>query len=101
MTLPTYVATYIGVEIEFDPVKRDKTLAERGLDFLDAPKLFDGRRRRTITDDRFDYGEERRITYARLDDRAVVLVHVERDGVLRVISMRHAHQEEVLYVGLD
>jgi uncharacterized protein (DUF4415 family) len=31
------------VKIEFDAAKRDKTLAERGLDFADAPKVFRGR----------------------------------------------------------
>lgn len=28
--------------IEFDSVKRDKTLAERGLDFADAAQVFAG-----------------------------------------------------------
>jgi uncharacterized DUF497 family protein len=30
------------MEISFDPAKRDWTLRERGLDFLDAAEVFDG-----------------------------------------------------------
>jgi uncharacterized DUF497 family protein len=30
------------MEITFDPEKRDRTLAERGLDFADAGRLFAG-----------------------------------------------------------
>jgi uncharacterized protein len=30
------------MEVDFDGAKRDKTLAERGLDFADAGKVFDG-----------------------------------------------------------
>ena len=88
------------MDIEFDPAKRDRTLLERQLDFLDAARVFAGKTL-TIIDDRADYGELRYITYGWLDGRAVVLVHVERKGVLRVISMRHAHQEEIDHVGLD
>lgn len=47
-----------------------------------------------------EYGEERLITHGYLDDRAVVIVRVDRDGVLRVISMRHAHKKEFEHVRL-
>ena len=30
------------MHFEFDPVKRDKTLLERGLDFAHAVEVFDG-----------------------------------------------------------
>ena len=30
------------MRITFDPIKRDKALAERGLDFLDAAIVFQG-----------------------------------------------------------
>lgn len=88
------------MDIEFDPAKRDATLRLRGLDFLDAPKVLAGRTY-TLVDDRQDYGEERLITYGYLEGRAVVVVHVDREGVLRVISMRHAHKKEIEHVGLD
>ena len=46
------------MQIEFDPDKRDKTLAERGLDFAQAGEVLAGVNV-TAEDARFDYGEER------------------------------------------
>ena len=43
------------MQIEFDPDKRDKTLAERGLDFAQAGEVFAGVNV-TAEDARFDYG---------------------------------------------
>ena len=45
------------MEIEFDPEKREVTLKERGLDFQDAPLIFEGVFK-SEPDTRFDYGEE-------------------------------------------
>ena len=89
-----------GVEIAFDPDKRDKTLRERGLDFADAGQVFEGRTR-TIVDARFDYGETRHITFGWLAKVAVAVVWVERGDVRRIISMRRMHEEEIRHVGLD
>jgi uncharacterized DUF497 family protein len=88
------------VEISFDPEKRDKVLRERGLDFGDAAKVFEGRSL-TVIDDRVDYGEVRQITYGWMDQLAVAVVWTERNGTCRVISMRRMHQWEISYVGLD
>jgi uncharacterized protein len=54
------------VRITYDSAKRDKTLAERGLDFADATKVFAGATL-TLLDDRQDYGETRFQTYGLLD----------------------------------
>jgi hypothetical protein len=51
------------VKITYDPAKREKTLAERGLDFADATTVFDGPTL-TLLDDRRDYGEPRLQTYS-------------------------------------
>lgn len=88
------------MEISFDPAKRAKTLAERGLDFADAGELFAGIHV-DVPDDRVDYGEERMISYGWLKGRAVAVIWVERFGRRRIISMRHMHEEERLDVGLD
>lgn len=88
------------MEISFDPIKRDDALRERGLDFADAGKVFDGRIK-TVVDDRFDYREMRYVTYGWLMDVAVAIVWTERDETCRVISMRRMHQWEIDYVGLD
>lgn len=85
--------------MSYDPVKRAATLAGRGLDFADASKLFTGESL-TTTDDRFDYGEVRFVTYGWLDGLAVAVVWTEREGGRRIISMRRMHEEEVINVGL-
>jgi uncharacterized DUF497 family protein len=88
------------MRIAFDPVKRDETLRERGLDFADAGALFDGKTY-TAPDVRFDYGEERLMPYGRIEGVAIVLLWVERADEMRSISMRRAHAKEMRNVGLD
>ena len=81
------------MEIEFDPVKRDATLSERGLDFLDAPFVFDGTEK-TAPDRRFNYPEPRNLTYGYLRGRLVAMVWTEIAKGIRVISMRKANDRE-------
>jgi uncharacterized protein len=83
------------MKITFNPVKREWTLSHRGLDFaVDAEKVFFGD---TVTaiDDRFDYGEVRRISAGFLEGRMVVIVWTQR-GTSRhiIISMRYCHGKE-------
>jgi uncharacterized protein len=61
------------VKIEFDPIKRQATVVNRGLDMARADEIFAGATL-TIADDREDYGEPRFITVGRLDGRMVVTV---------------------------
>ncbi len=81
------------MDIEFDPAKRDKTLAERDLDFARAGDVFDGHHF-TALDLRQDYSEDRYITVGRLDGRMVVMVWTPRGAVRRIISMRKANDRE-------
>jgi uncharacterized protein len=80
------------VRITYDPDKRAKTLAERGLDFRVAAKLFAGPQL-TRLDER-DYGEDRYQTYGLLGDRVVMVVWTPRGDSRRVISMRKCHGTE-------
>lgn len=83
--------------IEFDSQKRDKTLAERGLDFANAAKVFDGHQF-TLEDDRQDYSEPRFITVGKLDGRMVMIVWTPRGITRRIISMRKCNErEQALY----
>lgn len=82
------------IEIEFDEAKRTQTLIERGLDFLDAPKVFNGSHLQLV-DDREDYGEVRFNVFGTLDDRRVALTWTPRGTRRRIISMRHYHDEEL------
>lgn len=78
----------------FNPAKRDWTLAHRGLDFaVDAEKVFSGDTV-TMIDDRFEYGEVRRISAGFLGDRMVVVVWTQRGASRHVISMRYCHDKE-------
>jgi uncharacterized protein len=81
------------MNVEFDPDKRLRVLAERDLDFLDAHLVFDSPHI-TIEDERFVYPEKRHITVGNLSGRMVVIVWTERDGKCRIISMRKANDRE-------
>lgn len=79
--------------ITFDPPKRDRALAERGLDFAAAEKVFAGRTF-TFDDEREDYGETRRITLGFLNGRMVVVGWTPRGADRHVFSMRKANDRE-------
>lgn len=81
------------MEISFDPEKRAWTLAERGLDFAEAARVFEGT---TLTqeDDRFDYPEPRYQTFGWFADRLVLVVWTPTDRGRRIISMRNCHDKE-------
>ncbi|MGB3274658.1 MAG: BrnT family toxin [Castellaniella sp.] len=81
------------MQITSDPVKRIKTLAERGLDMYLADQVFAGKHF-TALDNRADYGEPRYITIGEMDDRMVVLVWTPRGTMRRIISMRKANARE-------
>ena len=81
------------MEISFDRIKRALALADRGLDFADAAKVFDGPVFE-FEDDRFDYPEPRIVTYGLLDDRLVAVIWTETAAGRRVISMRKANDKE-------
>jgi len=84
------------MRITFDPDKRARTLAERGLDFADAHLVFAGRRM-NLPDDRRDYGEPRFLTAGWLRGRFVVLIWTPRGEDRRIISMRYGHDDEEAY----
>lgn len=73
--------------------KRAINLREHGLDFLDAPRVFEGCTF-TFEDDRFAYGEQRFATLGLLAGVAVSIVHTETDDEIRVISFRKATKRE-------
>lgn len=81
------------MEIEDDALKRETTLARRGLDFAAAGEIFNGRHV-SQTDDRFDYGERRVIRVGFMGGRMVVAVWTERAGRRRMISLRKANDDE-------
>jgi uncharacterized DUF497 family protein len=80
------------MDIEFDPEKRNLTLRERGLDFADAGRIFDGPK--FTLEDRFDYPEPRSLTFGLLDERMVMIAWTPTETGIRVISMRKCNDRE-------
>jgi uncharacterized protein len=86
------------VTITYDPDKRAKALAERGLDFEDAKYVFQGATVE-VEDLRKDYGEVRVICYGVLEGRMVVVGYVLRGADRHVFSMRKANEREQDRIG--
>jgi uncharacterized DUF497 family protein len=82
------------VRFSFDADKRAATLEKRGIDMLDAAKVFAGPTA-TWLDDRFNYGEARWLTAGFLAGRVVLIAWSQRGASRRVISMRYCHAKEV------
>ena len=81
------------MRITFDPIKRAKTLTERGLDFADAALIFAGVTVE-IADIRKNYGETHVICYGLLAGRVVVVGYTPRGADRHVFSMRKANERE-------
>ena len=81
------------MRITFDPLKRTRTLLDRGLDFDDAVVVFEGT---TVEfdDTRRKYGERRIICYGSLAGRLVVIGYTPRGADRHVFSMRKANDRE-------
>jgi uncharacterized DUF497 family protein len=79
--------------ISFDPAKRARTLAERGLDFADSAEVFAGTTAEA-EDTREDYGETRIICFGLLRGRLVQVVYTPRGADRHIISMRKANDRE-------
>jgi len=81
------------VQFEWDEAKRLANLRKHGVDFADAPAIFEGETV-TVADDRFDYGETRYMTLGLLRNLVILVVHTESDDVIRIISARKATRYE-------
>ena len=86
------------MRISYDPVKRQRTLDERGLDFEDAVAVFEGLTFE-VEDTREDYGETRMICFGYLADRLVVLGYTMRGATRHIFSMRKANEREKAKIG--
>jgi uncharacterized DUF497 family protein len=82
------------VEITFDPEKDRANRQKHGVSLAFAPTILADPERLDILDVRFDYTEERIVTYGRVDERVWVCVHASRATVRRIISVRKANDRE-------
>ncbi len=80
-------------DLKWDNEKNILNIKKHGLHFEDSVYVLNSE---TVTfiDDRVDYGEERYITLGNLEERLVVLIHTNRNGFIRIISMRKANERE-------
>jgi uncharacterized protein len=80
------------MDFEWSEAKRIAVLEARGLDFIDAEILFDGRPLYTVASPRGF--EERWLSVGELNGRLVAVVWTQRRDSLRIIMMRRARNEE-------
>jgi len=82
------------MEIDFDPAKNERNIAERGISFALAA-LFDFSTAWIVEDTRNAYPERHFQALGLLDARLHMLVFTPIAGGIRVISLRKANKREV------
>lgn len=81
------------MRFEWDETKRKANLRKHGVDFACAASVFDGITV-TVVDARYDYEEDRFISFGLWEGHVVVIAHTEREDSIRIISMRRATKNE-------
>ena len=84
----------LPVNIECDPAKDAANRAKHGLSLFAAERLLSAPHVVEI-DDRFEYGEQRKIATGEIGGRLFVCVYTLRGDVYRIISLRKANQREI------
>jgi len=81
------------MDFEWDEEKNQENIRKHGLDFQDAPVVFQGPHL-VWEDTRFEYEESRSIAIGFSHNRVVVVAFSELESSLRIISMRKANAKE-------
>jgi len=81
------------MEFTWSETKRAANIKAHGLDFVDAPRAFEGLTF-TFEDNRFSYREPRFVTLGLLAGIPVSIIHTETDHEIRIISFRKATKHE-------
>jgi uncharacterized DUF497 family protein len=84
--------------IDFDPIKNEKNIRERGLSFERVAEV-DFNTALILPDTRKEYGETRYIALCYLDRRLHVLCFTETETGIRVVSFRKANEREAKRYG--
>jgi uncharacterized DUF497 family protein len=80
---------------EWDEQKAERNQSKHSISFPFATRAFDDENRVTVIDHRYDYGETRYITLAKIDNRVYVVAFTIRSSNIRLISARKANKREV------
>lgn len=88
------------MEFEWDENKRQKTLFEQGIDFIDAALIWDDPLRQQRVDTRNEYGETRYQTIGKGPIGILFVVYTVRVyekgiPVNRIISVRRANKKDI------
>ncbi|WEK04807.1 MAG: BrnT family toxin [Candidatus Devosia phytovorans] len=73
------------MDYEWDENKRRTNIEKHDVDVLDAMLIFE-QWVLTEPDDRFDYGEARYRSTSFVDRECYVVIHTNRNGIIRIIS---------------
>lgn len=90
--MQVHLGVHYEMRLTWDEAKRESNLAKHKLDLLDASQLFDGRPVVSYPSPRGD--EARQVSVGLLDERMVAVVWMEREGGIRLISLRRARDGE-------
>lgn len=77
-----------------DPKKRDLLKLERYFDLMDMAEVFSDDKRLDLPDNRFDYGEERRVTIGTALGSIFTVVYTMRGPTTWLITAWPAHRKE-------
>lgn len=81
------------MEFEWDEDKRQRTIEKHGVDMVYAAGIFEGKVLTRI--DPRDYeGEQRYISLGIVDGKCFIVVHTERNGVVRLITAWNGGRNE-------
>ncbi|MBI1263572.1 MAG: BrnT family toxin [Alphaproteobacteria bacterium] len=83
------------LKLEYDPEKDDANRDKHGVSLGFALEVLADRNRVDVLDTRFDYGEERFVTYGFAQGRVWVCVYAPRQDAVRIISVRKANEREI------
>jgi len=81
------------VRFEWKDSKRRENLKKHAIDFRDIEEIFRGTTV-TLLDARFDYAEERFISFGSLRGAIIAVAHTEDEETIRIISARKATKSE-------
>ena len=85
----------MGIRFEWDPAKAGQNESKHGVSFYEAASVFGDPLSLTILDPDHSQQETRFITMGTsIDDRLLVVVHVDRGERIRIISARKATARE-------
>ena len=85
----------MALQFEWDSKKAQSNKKNHGITFEEASTIFGDLLSITIADPTHSIGEDRFITIGRsINDKFIVVVHTDRDDIIRIISARKVTRNE-------